>query len=65
MINEDVNTNKYPAISDKLLECLMIDFPNQLPTNYVDKYELGILIGQQQVINKLKVEKAYNENEEE
>ena len=51
----------YPAISDKLIECLERDFPNVLPKTYVDNYELGVLIGQQQIISKLKHEKAYNE----
>ena len=56
-----MNTKTYPPISDKLIESLERDFPNILPTNYIDSYELGILIGQQNIINKLKIEKLYNE----
>lgn len=56
--------NIYPNISDKLIECLEKDFPNKLPTKYVDSYELGVLVGIQKVIEKLKAEKAYNENKD-
>lgn len=52
----------YPKISDKLIECLKRDFPDSLPRKYQDSYELGILIGQQLVIDKLKAEKSYNED---
>lgn len=52
----------YPVISDKLIECLSRDFPDKLPREYVDNYELGILVGQQQIIDKLKAEKQYNES---
>ena len=52
----------YPKISDKLIECLERDFPDSLPRKYQDSYELGILIGQQLVIDKLKAEKSYNED---
>lgn len=53
---------EYPQISDLLIEVLERDFPNKLPKDYIDKYELGVLIGQQQVIDKLKTEKEYQEN---
>lgn len=53
----------YPNIPDKLIECLDRDFPDKLPRAYIDKYELGVLVGQQQIIDKLKAEKAFNENE--
>lgn len=56
-----MNTKNYPPISDKLIQSLESDFPNKLPTNYIDSYELGVLIGQQNIINKLKIEKLYNE----
>ena len=57
------NTIKeYPQISDLLIEVLERDFPDKLPRVYKDNYELGILIGQQQVIDKLKTEKQYQEN---
>ena len=56
------NTYKeYPLISDLLIEVLDRDFPDKLPREYKDNYELGILIGQQQVIDKLKAEKQYQE----
>lgn len=53
----------YPKISNRLIECLERDFPDKLPRKYQDDYELGILIGQQLVIDKLKVEKSYNEKD--
>lgn len=56
------NTSNYPNISDKLIECLENDFIDKLPRKHLDSYELGVLVGNQQVIDKLKVEKAYNEN---
>ncbi len=59
----DNHSQDYPAISDKLIESLERDFPNKLPENYINDYELGILIGQQNIINKLKFEKDYNEKE--
>lgn len=53
----------YPIIDDLLIECLKRDYPNQLPKDYVDKYELGVLIGQQQIIDRLITEKMYQEND--
>ena len=62
--NEDI-TMEYPFIPDKLIECLRADFPNVLPRKFIDAYELGILVGQQQVIDKLTAEKSFmNEREE-
>ena len=55
------NKNNYPNISDRLIECLERDFKDKLPRTYKTEFELGILIGQQQVIDKLKIEKQYNE----
>lgn len=52
----------YPNISNKLITCLERDFIDKLPRKYINSYELGILVGNQQVIDKLKIEKAYNEN---
>ena len=46
-------SNDYPNISDKLIDVL--------PRKFKDSFELGILNGQQQIIDKLKVEKSYNE----
>ena len=55
------NKNNYPNIYDRLIECLERDFKDKLPRTYKTEFELGILIGQQQVIDKLKIEKQYNE----
>lgn len=54
MNKTDITKLDYPLISDKLIDCLVRDFPDRLPRNFKDMYELGILIGQQQVIDKLK-----------
>lgn len=51
----------YPLITDNLIEVLERDFPDVLPRTYRDKFELGVLVGQQQVIDKLKLEKVYQE----
>lgn len=60
--NSNYNLDKtYPIISDKLIECLVKDYPNKLPESEISAFELGILIGQQNIINKLKVEKEFNE----
>ena len=53
----------YPAISDELIKSLERDFPNKLPEGFVNDYELGVLIGEQKIINKLKFEKDFNEKE--
>ena len=55
------NIKEYPLITDILIEVLERDFPDKLPRTYKDNYELGILVGQQQIIDKLKAEKAYQE----
>ena len=55
----------YPEISDKLIECLERDFPDKLPRQKISEYELGVLVGRMDVIDKLKVEKDYNEKIEE
>lgn len=64
MNKTDITKLDYPLISDKLIDCLVRDFPDRLPRNFKDMYELGILIGQQQVIDKLKAEKQYNETKD-
>ena len=53
--------SKYPAISDELINKLMYDFTDKLPTDKISEFELGVLIGQQKVITKLINEKQYNE----
>ena len=62
-ITNDNYIQLYPSISDKLIECLERDFPDKLPTKCITEYELGVLIGEQKVINKLKFEKEYIEKE--
>ena len=54
---------KYPSISDELIRSLQTDYPNTIPLHYVDDYEQGKLVGQQEVINKLIAEKDFNEKE--
>ena len=53
----------YPIIEDKLIDCLKRDYPNCLPEDLLTDFELGRLIGQQDVIKKLIAEKQYNEEE--
>lgn len=60
MTKENYN---YPNIEDKLIACLIRDYPNTLPENKLDDFELGRLIGQQDIIKRLKSEKKYNEEE--
>lgn len=43
----------YPPVSDILVKCLNRDFPDKVPRKEINLYELGILVGQQQVIDKL------------
>nr|DAN37751.1 MAG TPA: hypothetical protein [Caudoviricetes sp.] len=61
--NQNLTINNYPKISNRLIECLERDFPDKLPRKYQDNYELGVLIGQQMVIDKLKAEKVFNEKD--
>lgn len=62
MKNSNTSSNyDYPIISNKLIQCLERDYPDKLPRAYKDNYELGILIGQQMIIDRLKVEKKFNE----
>jgi hypothetical protein len=51
----------YPIIDDLLIECLQRDFPDKLPNTYVNDFQLGVLLGQQNVIEKLITEKMYQE----
>lgn len=44
----------YPPISEILIKCLDRDFPDKIPRKEINLYTLGILVGQQQVIDKLK-----------
>ena len=54
----------YPVISNRLLDCLKFDFPDSLPRKNISEYELGVLVGQQQVIDKLISEKNFMEGVE-
>lgn len=45
-----------PAISKELLEYLQRSFPNKLPDNPVSPEQLGVLVGQQKVINHLQAQ---------
>lgn len=60
-MKNETTIKEYPTITDLLIEVLERDFPDKLPRKHKDDYELGILIGQQQVIDKLKTEKQYQE----
>lgn len=61
-LNSTTYNYNYPSISDKLIKCLEKNFPDKLPRKRLTEYEQGKLDGQQDVIDKLKVEKKYNEN---
>lgn len=63
MTNSLLNITNYPVITDELINCLQRDFPNKLPTTSIDNFELGRLVGQQDILEKLLAEKNYNENE--
>lgn len=52
---------KYPEISDKLIECLKRDFPDELPRKEISAFEYGRLTGRQDIIDKLEFEKSENE----
>jgi hypothetical protein len=56
-------TNNYPIIQDTLIEALRNTFPNTLPEHYISDFDLGVLVGEQKVINKLIAEKEYNETQ--
>lgn len=56
--------NNYPYISDELIYKLKQDFPNELPKQEISSFELGKLVGQQQVIEKLIVEQQITEGKD-
>ena len=63
-VESSISTDlKYPVISNRLIQCLERDYPDKLPRKYQDSFELGILIGQQMIIDKLKCEKNFNEKD--
>ena len=52
----------YPPISEMLLKSLNRDFPDVLPRKLLSEFELGRLVGQQEVIDKLKSEAEERED---
>lgn len=48
----------YPPIPDSLIECLCRDFPDKLPREELSSFQLGIKLGEQRVIDKIKFEKS-------
>lgn len=56
--------NYYPDVSDLLIKKLQDDFPNKLPKHEITPYELGRLVGQQEVIEKLIVEQQITEGKD-
>ena len=48
-----------------ILKFLNDSFPDKLPLDYINDYELGILVGQQQLINILKNKLKISDNKEE
>ena len=54
--------NTYPEINEILIRKLKEDFPNKLPEKEINAYQLGFLIGQQSIINKLEFEMKEQEN---
>ena len=48
--------NKYEALEQSIIDALLEDFPNALPTHEVTPFEFGRLIGQQEIIRKLQIE---------
>ena len=58
---------KYPLISDATIQYLHEAFPNKLPTTKVSEFELGRLIGMQEIIGHLDFinKENYNNYDEE
>ena len=56
--------NAYPFISDELIEVLKRDFPNTLPKKELSPFELGKLVGHQEVIEKLITEQLITEGKD-
>lgn len=54
--------NNYPEIDELLINRLKKDFPNKLPEKEISAYDLGFLIGQQSIINKLEFEMKEQED---
>ncbi len=56
--------NNYPFISDELIRELKKDFPNKLPKAEITPFELGKLIGHQEVIEKLIIEQQITDGKD-
>lgn len=63
-MKQSTKFNYYPYISDDLIRKLKDDFPNKLPKVEVSAFELGRLVGQQQVIDKLIIEQQITEGKD-
>ena len=61
-----INKN-YPYISDKTVKYFKEAFPDKLPTKQVSEFELGKLIGKQEIIRHLEFinKQQYESNDEE
>lgn len=57
------NLTTYPIIDDRLIEVLQIDFPDKLPRQQLNDFELGKLVGHQELIDKLIFEQKYTRKE--
>lgn len=57
-----IHNYDYPVITNELIECLQRDFPDKIPRKQLSEFELGKLVGHQEVVDKLIVEKEYNED---
>ena len=55
---------RYPSVPDSLIDCLYRDFPNTLPRRELTSFEPGRLIGQQDIIDKIKFETKEEEERE-
>ena len=50
------NTTSYTGNENsQIVEWLEEMYPNKLPYSYVNEFELGILVGQRQLIEQLKI----------
>ena len=58
-MNENLD---YPFINESLIKTLMRDFPDVLPENELTYFEIGRLVGRQDVIKKLRAE--FNKQQE-
>lgn len=50
--------------AQQILQFLTTKFPNKLPFEKISEFDLGVLVGQQQVIEDLKVKLKYEDDKE-